>query len=108
MMVNSIAIRCKVDTKTTFRDLFGRTRDALADAFENQEYPFDSLVEKVRPDRSIDLNPLFQAMFSLHDATFGRVEFPGVTARVVECISNGETKLDLNVVVIPHGPTGLA
>jgi iturin family lipopeptide synthetase A len=42
-------------------------KEKVLDAFENQDYPFEELVEKTLPNRDWSRNPLFDAAFVLQN-----------------------------------------
>ncbi|PWR15429.1 non-ribosomal peptide synthetase [Micromonospora sicca] len=61
MFVNPIALRCDLDGDPTFTELLGRVRDALMDAMEHGQTPFQLVVEAVAPQRDPAVQPIFQA-----------------------------------------------
>jgi tyrocidine synthetase-3 len=65
MFVNTLAMRNFPEPGQTFADFLKAVRDSTLDAFENQEYPFDQLVELLQVKRDISRNPVFDTMFSL-------------------------------------------
>ncbi|MCC2442985.1 non-ribosomal peptide synthetase [Bacillus cereus] len=68
MFVNTLAIRQKPEGSKYFAEYLKEVADKTFEAFENQDYPFEMLVEKLNPDRIVDRNPLFDACFILEDA----------------------------------------
>ena len=51
-----------------------RTKETLIKAYENQEYPFEVLVEKLKIRRQYARNPVFDTMIVYHsEATFNEV-----------------------------------
>ncbi|HEV2399892.1 MAG TPA: amino acid adenylation domain-containing protein, partial [Candidatus Sulfotelmatobacter sp.] len=101
MLVNSVALRCDVSGDPTISELLNRVHGVVSGASENQEYPFEKLVEILQPDRSVGTNPLFQTMFSFHDSRFHGVAMAGLDVTVQEGLSNGAAKLDIDIVIIP-------
>ncbi|NLD48503.1 MAG: non-ribosomal peptide synthase/polyketide synthase, partial [Clostridiaceae bacterium] len=67
MFVNTLAIRNQIDTNMKFSDLLMRVRDTSIKAFENQDYQFEELVEKLDIKRDLSRNPLFDVMFVLQN-----------------------------------------
>ncbi|MCP5108557.1 MAG: amino acid adenylation domain-containing protein, partial [bacterium] len=67
MFVNTIALRNYPVPGKAFGAFLADVRRRSLDAFENQEYPFDDLVEKVRLEKDISRNPVFDAAFSFFD-----------------------------------------
>ena len=102
MIVNSVVLRCDLRGNPTFAELVRRIRLVAIEAYEHQDMPFEQLVSELRPERQVGRNPLFQAMFSFHDAAMPRLDFgPGLTANGL-VRSNRSAKLDLNVIVAPQ------
>ena len=69
MFVNTLPLRHYPAGDQSFRYFLGEVRKKAIDAFENQEYPFEELVEKATISRDTGRNPLFDAVF-----TFQQVE----------------------------------
>ncbi|NOQ25379.1 MAG: amino acid adenylation domain-containing protein [Bacteroidales bacterium] len=65
MFVNTLAIRNEVKGEDTLREFIKKLKQSTIDAFDNQEYQFEELVEKVSIEREISRNPLFDVMFNL-------------------------------------------
>ena len=51
----------------TFRELLGHVQKAVLDLYTHRTVPFDQIVRKLRPERDLDYNPLFQVMFNWRD-----------------------------------------
>ncbi|HLP61674.1 MAG TPA: condensation domain-containing protein, partial [Candidatus Deferrimicrobium sp.] len=62
--VNTLALRNYPMHQKTFLDFLQELKQRTLAAFENQDYPFEDLVDKVVPDRNINRNPLFDVMFN--------------------------------------------
>ncbi|HEV7371107.1 non-ribosomal peptide synthetase, partial [Arenibaculum sp.] len=103
MFVNTIVVRADTGGDPTFRQLLGRVRDTLADAYEHDEVPFELIVRALQPSRSTSHNPIFQVGFSFHSSTVPALEGPGFTLSLFEAYSNRTSKFDLEVVAIPRG-----
>ena len=63
--VNPLALRIDVDDDPSFRTLLGRVRTVVAEAFEDQELPFEYVVNAALPSRDRARYPLFSYVFSL-------------------------------------------
>ncbi|MGB9123517.1 MAG: amino acid adenylation domain-containing protein, partial [Candidatus Angelobacter sp.] len=63
--VNSIPIRTQISGAITFREFLAKTRRAVLEAFEHQQYPFGLMVDRLRLDRDLGHSPIFQTMFVL-------------------------------------------
>ena len=70
--------------------LEGVNRDVLLGQ-ENQDVPFERVVEIIGPERSLSHTPLFNVMFAWQKSLEGRLEFPGVEIEVLPAgIGQGE------------------
>ncbi|RKH58083.1 amino acid adenylation domain-containing protein [Corallococcus llansteffanensis] len=101
MFVNAVVLRCDVSGAPSFRDLVRQVRDVTAAAAEHQTYPFLKLVEALGVKRDPSRNPLVQAMFSFHDSAVISPRLGGAACTIFER-GNGSSKVDLDVVAIPH------
>ena len=102
MIVNTVALRADLSGNPAFRELLERVRVTTLEAYAHQDLPFERIVEMLRPERSLSYSPLFQVMFSFHDAPMPDLELPGLTVDLVEGVNNGSAKFDLNVAIIPR------
>jgi amino acid adenylation domain-containing protein/non-ribosomal peptide synthase protein (TIGR01720 family) len=67
--VNTLVLRTSVTGATTFGDLVEQVRETDLAAFSHADVPFESVVERVNPARSVARNPLFQVMVGYHTGT---------------------------------------
>ncbi|WP_248547767.1 non-ribosomal peptide synthetase [Paenibacillus odorifer] len=74
VFVNTLPIRTSVNGSLTFEQLLGAVKRKSLHALENQEYPFENLVEKLQTDRDLGRNPLFDVMFVLQESETGQWE----------------------------------
>ncbi len=65
MFVNTLALRNNISSDKSFRDFLGEVSERALCAYENQDYPFDKLIEKLKLDRNLNSNALFNVMFAL-------------------------------------------
>ncbi len=101
MMVNSLVIRGELEDDPTFRELLERVRSTTLEAYAHQDMPFERLVEEIQPERDASRNPLFQVMFSFHDAAVPDLDFDEL--RMGFLVEHNRTaKTDLNVIVAPR------
>ena len=101
MFVNPVLMRTDLSANPTFRELLQRVRTAALDAYAHQETPFGKLVVALEPERDPSRNPLFQVLFSFHDAAVPDLTFDQVTGTIIER-QNGSAKFDLNIICIPR------
>jgi amino acid adenylation domain-containing protein len=79
MFVNTLALRNYPGGEKSFKEFLEEVKNHTLEAFENQEYQFEDLVDKLAVRRDTGRNPLFDVMFTLDtiDETFN--EPPGIS-----------------------------
>ena len=63
--VNTLVLRVDLTGNPTVADLFERVRTRSLAAFEHQDAPFEVLVERLNPTRSLTHHPLVQVLLGL-------------------------------------------
>lgn len=71
MLVNTLVLRNFPTRSRTFTNFLQEVKTRALEAFENQEYPFEDLVDKVVTHRDMGRNPLFDIMFALQSVNPG-------------------------------------
>jgi amino acid adenylation domain-containing protein len=94
--VNTLALRVDLAQNPTFLQLLERVRCLALGAFDHQDFPFEQLVAKLRPDRPPGQQPLFQVMFALQSAPLRTVTEAAVTFRPL-VMANDRAKFDLSL-----------
>ncbi|HEV2150588.1 MAG TPA: amino acid adenylation domain-containing protein, partial [Longimicrobiaceae bacterium] len=96
--VNTLALRLDLSGAPTVGELLERVRERALEAQQNQDIPFEQVVEAVRPGRSLAHSPLFQVMFAWQNAPRERMELPGLTlAGVAAGAQQPSAKYDLSL-----------
>ncbi|MFP5260526.1 MAG: amino acid adenylation domain-containing protein [Blastocatellia bacterium] len=76
---NTLALRTDLSGSPSFRALVNRVREMTLAAYENQDVPFEKLVEELKPERGASRTPLFQVLFVLQNAPATSIKLPGLT-----------------------------
>ena len=101
MLVNNVVLRAQLSAETSFRDLLAQVRNLTFEAYENQEVPFQDVVQSVSVNRDLSSNPLFQTAFNFHNSPVAVPDIPELVLRLAEAVGNGAAKFDMSVIVIP-------
>ncbi|MFI9650845.1 condensation domain-containing protein, partial [Streptomyces sp. NPDC052040] len=102
--VNTLLVRTELTDDPSFTELIARTRTHMLAAYENQELPFEALLEELRPERDPSRNPLFQILFALGDEETDDLVLPGLESERIDLV-DGKSRFDLNVALTRHGDT---
>ena len=65
--VNTLVLSSDVSDNPEFMELIGRVRETALDAYTYQDFPFDLLVEELRPRRRTNYSPLITVIFETRD-----------------------------------------
>ncbi|MEW9553626.1 condensation domain-containing protein, partial [Nonomuraea sp. NPDC050783] len=96
IFANTLVLRTDLSGSPTFRDLLARVRDTDLAALENQDLPFERLVEIVDPPRSLARHPLFQVMVGFETDARIAFELPGLLVEEIDLPAWDTAKFDLN------------
>jgi amino acid adenylation domain-containing protein len=96
--VNTLVLRTNVSDDPTFVELAQRVREAVLEAQEHQDIPFERLVEELQVNRDLSRSPLFQVMFILQNAAPDDLKLSGLKLTPME-IDSGTSKFDLTFFV---------
>lgn len=80
MFVNSLPLRIAAPAGATFALLLSEVKQRCLEAYDNQSFPFDVLVERLKVERDRSHNPLFDTMFSYEQADGRAMNLPGLEA----------------------------
>ena len=64
LFVNTQVLRTQLDGRATIADFIASVHSATIEAQENQDLPFERLLEILQPKRSLSQNPLFQVLYN--------------------------------------------
>lgn len=65
---NTLVIRADLSDKPDFRELFHRMKKVMLEAWQNQDVPFEKLIEELNVQRDRSRSPLFQVMFAMQNS----------------------------------------
>ncbi len=96
--VNTLVLRVQVSGDPTFANLLTQVRARSLAAFEHQHVPFEMLVERLNPTRSLTHHPLIQVMMAWQN-------FAGHTDPAAGLVLEGleVTSIPLDTHSRPHG-----
>ena len=80
MFVNTLAMRNYPQGDKTFKEFLTEVKEMALGAYENQDYPFEEIVEKLGLKGDMSRNALFDTMFALQNMETGTFELAGLKA----------------------------
>ncbi|MEC1673194.1 non-ribosomal peptide synthetase [Bacillus mojavensis] len=114
LFINTLVLRTDTSGDPSFRELLDRVREVNLAAYENQDLPFERLVEVLNPVRSRATHPLFQVMLAFQNTPDAELNLPG-TESSLRIHSVGSAKFDVTLEIsesrlddgTPNGLEGL-
>ena len=100
MFINMMAIRSHPSADKSFREYLAEVKELILEAFENQDYPFETLVGKIDLERSLARNPLFDVAFMTQDMNVPGFELKNLEFKPYYGASRRTSKLDLTLYAI--------
>ncbi|HEU0076439.1 MAG TPA: condensation domain-containing protein, partial [Longimicrobiaceae bacterium] len=101
--VNTLALRVDLSGAPTTAELLERVKRRALEAQQNQDIPFEQVVELVRPVRSLAHTPLFQVMFAWQNTPRGGLELPGLARAPLGRSAHTTTQFDLSLTLSERG-----
>ena len=104
--LNMLALRTDVDQNLSFRQLLEVNKRSVLDGFANQQLPYEMIVERLNPERSLSYSPVFQILFIVQDARDKKQEqvsqsFGSMETQIEPIVQEyHNTKYDLELYVI--------
>ncbi len=77
--VNTLVMRTDLSGDPTFIELMARVRETALEAYANQDFPFDKLVEMMHSTRDQSSAPLVQVLFNVPNAPIREINVQGLS-----------------------------
>jgi amino acid adenylation domain-containing protein len=106
LFINMLVLRVDLSGNPTFRELLGRVRRVVLDAFDHPEVPLEKLVEELQPERDLRRSPMVQVSFVLDPPRPQVPQIAGTKTELLD-IDTGVAKDDL-ILGISEEAGGLA
>ncbi|MEO7979060.1 amino acid adenylation domain-containing protein, partial [Flavobacterium sp.] len=98
MIVNTIALRTTFSSKDSLLDILHQVKATCLDAYAYDDTPFGKVVERINPERGLNLNPLFQYMFSFVNVPIQSMSLLDAEIEILKG-HNKTSRFDISVVV---------
>ncbi|MBE6048575.1 MAG: amino acid adenylation domain-containing protein, partial [Clostridium sp.] len=100
MFVNTLALRGKAEDEKEFDSFLNEMREVTLNAYKNQEYPFEELIEELGIKRDLSRNALFDVMFVMQNNEETSLSISKNNNFELD-INSEITKFDITISIIP-------
>ena len=94
VFVNTLPMRGKPNPEKTFFEFLGEIKESCIKAFENQDYPFEKLIENTANTRDMYRNPLFDVMLEFQNNEKLQIDLNGLLVKNIE-LDDNNSKFDM-------------
>lgn len=95
---NTVALRTKLEDENTFTSYLADIKSTILEVLSNQDVPFDMVVDRVKPQRSLAFTPIFQLLFSFHNHKKSSAHLDGLSLHESD-ISSQSVKYDIELAI---------
>ncbi|MCU0284948.1 MAG: amino acid adenylation domain-containing protein [Acidobacteria bacterium] len=106
MFLNTLAIRNDLHSQKTTAEFLNDVKKKTLDAFDNQDYQFEDLVEQIIVSRDVSRNPLFDVMFNLDNINVKPGETPEMKIPQLKLKPYYREKIEANFDLTLKGSEG--
>jgi non-ribosomal peptide synthetase component F len=99
LFVNNLVLRTKLAGEPTFRQVMARVRQTTLGAYQNQDLPFEQILDALKIERSLSRTPLFQIVFSFPNAPVPPLELPGLEGERVR-VETARSNFDMTFTIV--------
>jgi len=99
---NTLVLRSDCDDNLSFVEFLGATRTMMLEAHQHHHIPFEMLVDRLNPERSLAHNALIQITFALQNnraSTMGTLQLPELSLSTLRNDEHAAVKFDLELTV---------
>ncbi|MBX3327338.1 MAG: amino acid adenylation domain-containing protein, partial [Nitrospira sp.] len=96
--VNTLVMRTDLSGDPTFIELMARVRETALEAYANQDFPFDKLVEEMHSARDQSSAPLVQVLFNVPNAPIREITVQGLSWVPFE-VETQASQFDLSLTI---------
>jgi len=98
LFVNTLVMRNDFSQDYTLRQMLHNVNHVFIEALNNQEIPFEKLLDELKIERSLSHPPLFQVMFVFNNSPVSNIELHELKIQP-QPLDLGTSKFDLNLVL---------
>jgi len=96
--INTIVIRTDLSNCPTFLSLLKTIKETSLEAFNNQDLPFEKLIDSLEIKRDASHSPIFQVMFTYQNIPKMKISLSEITLEQIE-LDSQNAKFDINITM---------
>ncbi|MCK4260160.1 MAG: amino acid adenylation domain-containing protein, partial [Halanaerobiales bacterium] len=96
LFINTLAMRAYPKSSKTFAEFLQEIKENSLRVYNNQDYPFERLVEKLNVERDLSRSPLFDVMFTMQNMEQAEIKFDGLKFKPYQ-VADKESKFDMTL-----------
>lgn len=101
-LANMVVLYTQVDENATFGELLSAEKQTCLEAYENQDFPYEYLLNKIAYKREMNRNPLFQTAITFQDVAEEELKLGDALARV-EDVQREAAMFDILMLMYDNG-----
>ena len=106
-LVNTLVMRTHLEGEADFATCLQRVKHTALAAYDNQDLPFEQLIEALQPERTIHHAPLFQVMFDYQHVAIPASPLADLKLEPL-VLCRGAAQFDLCLCILDTGTTHIA
>ncbi|AZK48524.1 non-ribosomal peptide synthetase/type I polyketide synthase [Paenibacillus lentus] len=100
--VNMLPIRIRLNMEMSFIELLQAIRATTLEAFANQEYQFEEMVQRLGKERELARNPIFDVVFAMQNMQNPDMSIPGLVLHPFSFVHDA-AHFDLSLIAEEDG-----
>jgi non-ribosomal peptide synthetase component F len=98
--INLLALRVNLAESPSFTGLLAQVRNTTLDAYNHQEFPFEKVVEAVKPPRNAAYHPIIQFLVAMQNQVAGQASSGDLTM-TPKSLDNDVSRFDIGLYIVP-------
>jgi amino acid adenylation domain-containing protein len=96
--INTLVLRTDLSGSPSFREVLRRVKNITLEAYDNQDIPFEKLVEELKLERNLNIPPLIQVLFVLQNVPVTSFKASDLKLTMFE-VDSTSSKFDLTLTM---------
>lgn len=99
MFVSALPMRNYPKGELSFREFLASVKSRVLDGLENQDYPYEKLIDAINVERDLGRNPLFDVLFDFHNFKETELKIPNLELAPFD-FDRGSSRFDLILTAV--------